>query len=182
MSALPHGLYERARLLGTPGAEATIRINPIGWSTRLHNGVVKALRTGIVPGGWGSKVRKISELILSSRRLQRIQHDGWYVTVKEPLTLPPDVEFQALQILQTDFAVARLKDANEYSLRSKKEMIEHLQQYTIGTKYCMHFRLNEPYDKEFASLLAAHLPAWETKERNKLADDIAAGRTITIQE
>ena len=182
MSGLPHDLYDRARLLGTPGIEATIRLNPIGWSTRLRNGVVKSLRTGIVPGGWGSKTRKIAELILRSRQLQRIQTDGWYITVMEPLTLPPDAEFQALQILQTDFAVARLKGTSEYHLRSKKEAIERLEKSAIGTKHCMHFRLDEPYCKEFASLIAANLPEWETKERNKLADDIVAGRTITIQE
>lgn len=182
MSGLPYGLYERARLLGTPGVEATIRLNPNGWSTRMRNAVVKSLRTGVVVGGWGSKVRKITELILRSRQLQRIQTDGWYVTMTEPIALPPDVHSQALQILTTDYAVARMSDKTGYSLRSKKESIDRLKTDVIGSKYNMHFRLDDPYCKEFASLLASNLPEWETKERNKLADDIVAGRTITIQE
>lgn len=182
MSGLPNDLYARARLLGAPGVEATIRLNPTGLSTRMRNAVVKALRTGVVVGGWGSKARKITELILKSRQLQYIELDRWYVTVKEPLALSPDAEFQAIQMLTTDFAVARLSDKNEYTLRSRKETIDRLEKDVIGSKHNMHFRLDPPYDKEFASLLAAHLPEWETKERNKLADDILAGRTITIQE
>lgn len=182
MNGLPHGLYERARLLGTPGIEATIRLNPNGWSTRMRNAVVKSLRTGVVVGGWGSKARKITELILRSRQLQRIQIDGWYVTMMEPLTLPPDVHSQVLQILTTDYAVARMSDKSEYIVRSKKESIDRLKTDVIGSKHNMHFRLDDPYCKEFASLLAANLPEWGAEERNKLADDIVAGRTITIQE
>ena len=182
MSGLPHDLYARARLLGAPGVEATIRLNPTGLSTRMRNAVVKSLRTGIVVGGWRGEARKIAELILKSRQLQRVEDDTYHVSVNEPLTLPPDAKFQALQMLKTDFAVARLNDKTEYTLRSKKEQIERLEQGVIGTNYNMHFRLQPPYNKEFASLLAAHLPEWETKERNKLADDILAGRTITIQE
>jgi hypothetical protein len=182
MSGLPHSLYERARLLGAPGVEATIRLNPTGLSTRMRNAVIKSLHSGVVVGGWSSKARKLTELILKSRQLQYIELDRWYVTVKEPLTLPPDAEFQALQMLKTDFAVARLNDKNEYTLRSRKETIDRLEKDVIGSKYNVHFRLDPPYDKEFASLLASNLPEWETKERNKLADDILAGRTITIQE
>ena len=186
MSGLPADLYGRARLLGAPGVEATIRLNPTGWSTRMRNAVVKALRTGVTPGGYRSKVHQITELILKSRQLQCVRNDGWCVSFSEPLALPPEAHKQAVQILKADYAAARMGgEASEYRLRDKKERIDNLENSSAigdpmqGTTY---FVLGGPLNKEFADLVASNLPEWENKERNKLADDIVAYRTIIIQE
>jgi hypothetical protein len=186
MSGLPADLYGRARLLGAPGVEATIRLNPTGWSTRMRNAVVKALRAGVMPGGYRSKVQQTTELILKSRQLRFVRNDGWCVSLSEPLAMSPEAHKQAVQILKTDYAAARLGgEASEYRLRDKKERIDNLENSNVigdpmqGTTY---FMLGDPLNKEFADLIASNIPEWEIKERNNLADDIVAYRTITIQE
>jgi hypothetical protein len=186
MSGLPEDLYDRARLLGAPGVEATIRLNPIGWSTRMRNAVVKALRTGVVPGGWRSDARKISQLILEARQLQYVRNDGWNIHVKTPLVLPDAARKKAVELLTVDYTAYRLSDgAHEYTTTNKKETINRMQDGDMfGYRECRthYFSLMSPYDKEFAELIASSYPERENKERNKLADDIVAGRTIIIQE
>ena len=184
MSGLPADLYGRARLLGAPGVEATIRLNPTGWSTRMRNAVVKALRTGVVPGGWRSDTCKISQLILNSRQLQYVRNDGWNIHVKPPLALSDAARKKAVEILTVDYTAYRLSDgAHEYTANNKRETIKRVQDGDIFGPLDTHtnyFSLRAPYDKEFADLIASSYPEWENKERNKLADDIVAGRTIII--
>jgi hypothetical protein len=173
-------------MLGAPGVEATIRLNPTGWSTRMRNAVVKALRTGVVPGGWRSDARKIVELVLKSRQLKYVRNDGWYVFVHEPIALSETMRRKLVELLTTDYTAYRLSDAaSEYRSVAKKETIQCIQAGGIigsDTPRTHHFQLMAPYDKEFAELITSSYPEWENKERNNLADDIVAGRTIIIQE
>jgi hypothetical protein len=81
--------------------------------------------------------------------------------------MSPEAHKQAVQILKTDYAAARLGgEASEYRLRDKKERIDNLENSNVigdpmqGTTY---FMLGDPLNKEFAYLIASNIPEWENK-------------------
>ena len=171
-------LYERGRLTGIQGMESVLTLKPENMGPRVKKSVIRMLDEAHITGGWYSRARKITELIVEQFGLNVIQTTWRTLTLHTQPT--EDTRDQLIGLIQADLAAFILENpeytGGSWFANQANKTIEELKD---GTAKQIEFRC-EDFAKEAVKVFNGELPESYKQEIKQIIELLTNNTPIHV--
>ena len=170
-------LYERGRLTGIQGMESVLTLKPENMGPRVKKSVIRMLDEAHITGGWYSRARRITELIVEQFGLNVIQTTWRTLTLHTQPT--EDTRDQLIELVRADITAFLLENPEFHRSWYIDQANKTIAELEDGTAKQVEFRC-EDFAKQAVKVFNGELPESYKQETRQIIELLTNNTPIHV--
>ena len=170
-------LYERGRLTGIQGMESVLTLKPENMGPRVKKSVIRMLDEAHITGGWYSRARRITELLVEQFGLNVIQTTWRTLTIHAQPT--EDTRDQLIELVRADITAFLLENPEFHRSWYTDQANKTIAELEDGTAKKVEFRC-EDFAKKAVKVFNGELPESYKQEAKQIIELLTNNTPIHV--